>query len=130
MKTCHVMIAASLALLLAPTAALGQDNPVPVPPPVLAPSAGDVVRDDFICFIAMSAVGSQAPEDIQDSFKLVAMYFTGKLYGRDPELEMREVIASYSAEIERLDQQSELRRCLDEFQQVGTRLSAIGADRG
>ena len=108
----------TLALLLAPIAAQAQVAPAPRP--------GDSVFDDLKCFVLAGNPPQDATPDERQSFALVAVFFTGKLYGRDPEFSIAAAAATYKARLETMDFEAEFQRCVAEFDSVGAKLSAFG----
>lgn len=85
-------------------------------------------QGDLRCLATLSYLLSDEKDATkQTQFQMGALYFAGKLFGRNPGIDltakMKEVIASYGAQ-EPID--AELKRCGTEMIAAGERLSVTG----
>ena len=105
--------------LLASSAALAQA-------PQAAPSTGDPVLDDMLCFMVGGNPPPQANEQQRAAFLTMGTYYVGKLFGRDPNFDLAASAEMYGNRLENVDYGAQLQRCNQEFMEVGRRLQAFG----
>ena len=108
------MIAATLLLLAqaAPAAA-------PVTPPV-SPQVADAR-----CVAAFGILGTDAKDDVVRAAQMGALFFYGKLLGRDPAIDLPAAMVAATGSA-RGNQKAELARCGAELQRSGEAMQAVG----
>ena len=105
--------------LLASSAALAQA-------PQAAPSTGDPVLDDMLCFMVGGNPPPQANEQQRAAFLTMGTFYTGKLFGRDPGFELGAAAKKYGSRLDNVDYAAQLQRCNQEFMRVGQKLLEFG----
>ncbi len=130
MNSVPKLVVAALALVVAPVPTLGQSEDSPptvadqLPDP--APSSGDLRLDDLRCFRIVEYLGRSATPEAQQSFGATAVFFMGKLMGRDPAFSLVTANAAYADVLMEMDAAAQYARCLAEFRAMGRSFTAEG----
>jgi hypothetical protein len=105
---------AILSLVLAPAAQAGQQSP------------GSAPEDaDARCLGALSLMAASDDKASQDIGKVGTVFFTGKLRGRNPAVDLETVLRRVYPALE-TSLASENKRCLAELQAAGTAMVTAG----
>jgi hypothetical protein len=121
------MLALLAATLLA-QATPGQTRPTPTtptPPAPAGPVGPTTEASDGRCLLAFAAIGSNGTPEQQNAARLGALYFYGKLVGRNPRLDLVPLMRS-SATAVQAQAQAEITRCGNELQSAGAAMQAAG----
>ncbi|MDB5696625.1 MAG: hypothetical protein JWN21_2168 [Sphingomonas bacterium] len=111
------MIAATLLMLAQATA-------TPVPAPMAAPVSPE--RGDARCLAAFGLLANDPKPDVQRASQMGALFFYGKLLGRNPRIDLRAAMTEAAA-IAGPQVKAELQRCGGELQRSGEAMQAVGA---
>lgn len=84
---------------------------------------------DARCLAAFAAMGSSDREDLQRATQLGALYFYGKLLGRNPGVDLQTVLTGAVAAVGK-DFRPELTRCGGELERSGRAMRAAGQAMG
>lgn len=109
---------AAIALQAAPA-------PRAVPPPAPIPVGPTSEASDGRCLIAFATIGSNGTPEQQNAARLGALYFYGKLVGRNPRLDLVSLMKSSAAAVQ-ASAQTEITRCGGELQSAGSAMQAAG----
>lgn len=112
---------AFIAPVLALAAAQASATPTPAP---LTPQAADAR-----CVAAFGIMGSDAKEEVQRASQLGALYFYGKLVGRDPGIDLKAAMLAAATAVAP-NPKPEVLRCGAELQKSGEAMQAVGASIG
>ncbi|MBK8630330.1 MAG: hypothetical protein IPN84_09010 [Sphingomonadales bacterium] len=104
----------SIAILLAAT-----------PLPAFA-QATETPMADMKCMMAAGSIDPASPKEQQDAMMLMAVFYVGKVYGRNPAFDVSGFVSQNKAELEAIDIGAELKRCTSEFGKRGEALSKLG----
>ena len=110
------------------TAALGQTEAMLTALALLAAQASTVTPEqaDARCLTAMGALASSDKEEAQRAAQLAALYFYGKLLGRNPGIALQSVLTEAATAVAP-DPKPVLARCGEELKQSGLALQTVGA---
>ncbi len=103
-----------LALMLAAT-----------PLPAFAQSA-ETAMADMKCMMAAGSIDPASPKEQQDAMMLMAVFYVGKVYGRNPAFDVSGFVNQNKTELEAIDVAAEIQRCTAEFGKRGEALSKLG----
>jgi hypothetical protein len=123
------MLAIIAAAILAQAAPVPRTAPAPRatparPAPVAPPSPTNEASDGR-CLLAFAAIGSNGTPEQQNAARLGALYFYGKLVGRNPRLDLVPLMRTSAAAVQ-ASAQAEITRCGGELQAAGTAMQAAG----
>ena len=82
-------------------------------------------RADARCLAAFASLASGTDAGVQRASQLGALYFYGKLVGRNPGLDLKAAMLDASRMVA-LNTRSELQRCGEEMERSGQALIAVG----
>lgn len=83
-------------------------------------------RADARCLAAFGMLVNQSDETVQRAGQLGAVYFYGKLLGRNPGIDLRTAIEA-AAKAVGPNAKAELTRCGSELDRAGTTMQAVGS---
>lgn len=93
--------------------------------PAAAPVALTPERADARCLTAFGMMASNGQADVQRASQLGALYFYGKLLGRNPAIDLKATMLD-AARAVAPDAKGELRRCGAEMEVAGKSMIAVG----
>ena len=91
-----------------------------------APAPPGPERADARCLAALGALASSDKEEAQRAAQLGALYFYGKLLGRNPGIALQAALTEAATAVTP-NPRAELARCGQELQRSGSALQAVGA---
>ena len=109
------MIAALFALAQAATA----------PPPIYVPTPVSPERADARCLAAFGMLASDPKPDVQRASQMGALFFYGKVLGRNPRVDLKAAMLEAAA-MPAAQMQGELQRCGGELQRSGEAMQSVG----
>lgn len=112
--------------LIALLAAMPLAAQTPAAPPATARIATTRTEDLRCLLLASELVGTGNAEQ-KDAGTKAALYYAGKLLGREPNLDLSAVSKIEIVAMATLDREAGLRRCGTELQLTGGKLQAAGA---
>jgi hypothetical protein len=118
------MLAAALFVLAQAAPAPARPSPVPTTPaatPAISPE-----RADARCLAAFGMLASNQQADVQKASQMGALYFYGKLLGRNPGVNLSTAMLE-AARAVAPDVRGELTRCGGELQKSGEAMQAVGS---
>lgn len=84
-------------------------------------------KDDLRCLLLVSELVGSGNAEQKESGTKAALYFAGKLLGREPGLDLSAAAKTEFAAMETMDRNAGFRRCGAELQLAGVKLQAAGA---
>ena len=94
------------------------------PAPVTAPISPE--RADARCLAAFGMLASDPKPDVQRASQMGALFFYGKILGRNPRIDLKGVMLE-AATMPAAQLQGELQRCGGELQRSGEAMQSVGA---
>ena len=88
--------------------------------------AAETQMADMKCMMAAGSIDPASPKEQQDAMMLMAVFYVGKVYGRNPAFDVSAFVTQNKTELEAIDVGTELKRCTAEFGQRGEALSKLG----
>lgn len=116
--------------LLFGAVALLSAMPLAAQTPLVAPATARIATtrtDDLRCLLLMSDLVASGTAEQKDAGTKAALYFTGKLLGREPGLDLAAVAKTEIVAMETYDRQAGYQRCGAELKLTGVKLQAASA---
>ncbi len=83
---------------------------------------------DLRCLVVALDMGNSVDPDIKNLAPLAAMYYIGRIEGRDPRLDLEAKLTGELMKMSAAERQAEVRRCGADLSAKGKLLSDIGAN--
>jgi len=96
------------------------------PSPVQA-AASAIDLADMSCLLAAAEEDPEATKEVSDSMTLLAIYYVGKLYGRNPAFDIDTFVRVNAEALDKESRSESLQRCSTELGQRGDALVKAGS---
>jgi hypothetical protein len=94
--------------------------------PSAAQTASAVDLSDMSCLLAAAEEDPTATKEVSDSMTLLAIYYVGKLYGRNPAFDMDSFVRTNADALDKMSAEGGLVRCSEELGKRGDALTRAG----
>lgn len=101
----------------------------PIAPKLVAPTNAKIAltrTDDLRCLLLVSELVGAGSAEQKEAGTKAALYFAGKLLGREPGLDLPTVAKTEIIAMEKMDRQAGYQRCGAELQLAGIKLQTAG----